>query len=119
MGKIIVTVEPSVENAVKALNEKADGFITQPFDSQKLLDTVRKLVDEKRNEYLQMLMEVENAKKDNPILEYHTPRPMIAFEHFVDLFLIQPTRFLQVIEEGQFGSDYLPLKLTFVIIDLS
>jgi DNA-binding NtrC family response regulator len=73
MVKIIITGEPSVENAVKALYEKADGFITKPFDPQELLDTVRKLIAEKKDEYLQMLMEVENAKKNNPFLGYKTP----------------------------------------------
>jgi len=73
MVKIIVTGEPSIENAVKALYEKADGFITKPFDPQDLLDTVRKLIAEKKNEYLQMLTEAETAKKNNPFLGYGTP----------------------------------------------
>jgi DNA-binding NtrC family response regulator len=73
MVKIIVTGEPSIENAVKALYEKADGFITKPFDPQDLLDTVRKLIAEKKNEYLRMLTEAEKAKKNNPFLGYGTP----------------------------------------------
>lgn len=73
MVKIIITGEPSVENAVKALYEKADGFVSKPFDSQELLETIRKLVAEKKDEYLQMLTEMENAKKNNPLLGYQTP----------------------------------------------
>jgi DNA-binding NtrC family response regulator len=73
MVKIIITGEPSVENAVKALYEKADGFVSKPFDSQELLETIRKLVAEKKDEYLQLLTEAENAKKNNPILGYQTP----------------------------------------------
>jgi DNA-binding NtrC family response regulator len=73
MVKIIITGEPSVENAVKALYEKADGFVSKPFDSQELLETIRKLVAEKKDEYLQLLTEAENAKKNNPILGYHAP----------------------------------------------
>jgi len=73
MVKIIVTGEPSIENAVKALNEKADGFITKPFDPQELLETIRKLMTEKQSEYLQMLAEVENAKKNTPIFRYQRP----------------------------------------------
>ena len=73
MVKIIVTGEPSVENAVKALYEKADGFITKPFDPHELLDTVRRLIAEKKNEYLEMLTEVENVKRNNPLLGYKTP----------------------------------------------
>ena len=48
-------------------------FITKPFDPQELLDTVRKLIGEKKNEYLRMLTEAETAKKNNPILGYGTP----------------------------------------------
>jgi DNA-binding NtrC family response regulator len=73
MVKIIITGEPSVENAVKALNEKADGFISKPFDPQEFLETIRKLIAEKKNEYLQMLIEVENAKKNNPVFKYQNP----------------------------------------------
>jgi DNA-binding NtrC family response regulator len=73
MVKIIITGEPSVENAVKALYEKADGFVSKPFDSQELLETIRKLVAEKKDEYLRMLTEAESAKKNNPILGYQTP----------------------------------------------
>ena len=73
MVKIIITGDPSVENAVKALYEKADGFITKPFDPQELLDTVKRLVAEKETEYLKMLTEVENVKKNNPLLGYKTP----------------------------------------------
>jgi DNA-binding NtrC family response regulator len=73
MVKIIITGDPSVENAVKALYEKADGFITKPFDPQELLDTVKRLVAEKEAEYLKMLTEVENVKKNNPLFGYKTP----------------------------------------------
>jgi DNA-binding NtrC family response regulator len=70
MVNIIVTGNPSIENAVKALNEKSDGFITKPFDPQELLEMIRKLIAEKKNEYLQILVEVENAKKANPLFVY-------------------------------------------------
>jgi len=73
MVKIIVTGHPSIENAVKALNEKSDGFISKPFDPQELLEMIRKLIVEKKNEYLQMLSEVENSKKNNPVFKYQQP----------------------------------------------
>ena len=44
----IVTGNPSYENAVQALYEKADGFITKPFDPPELLETIRKLIDDKK-----------------------------------------------------------------------
>jgi len=73
MVKIIVTGNPSIENAVKALNEKSDGFITKPFDPQELLDMIRKLIAEKKNDYLQMLAEVEKEKKNTPVFMYQHP----------------------------------------------
>jgi DNA-binding NtrC family response regulator len=73
MVKIIITGEPSVENAVKALNEKADGFITKPFDPQELIEMIRKLIVEKQNEYLQMFSKVEGAQKNNLYVKYQSP----------------------------------------------
>jgi DNA-binding NtrC family response regulator len=72
MVKIVVTGDPSIENAVKALYEKADGFVTKPFDPQELLETIRKLIDEKKNEYLQVLAEVEKEEKNtSPFMHQH------------------------------------------------
>lgn len=73
MVRIIITGYPSIENAVDALNEKSDGFILKPFDVLKLLETIRKLLAEKKNEYLQMVAEVENAKKNNPFFNHQRP----------------------------------------------
>jgi DNA-binding NtrC family response regulator len=73
MVKIIITGEPSVENAVKALNEKADGFIIKPFDPQELIEMIRKLIVEKQNEYLQMFSKVEGAQKNNLYVKYQSP----------------------------------------------
>lgn len=73
MVKIIITGHPSIENAVKALNEKSDGFISKPFDPQELLAMIKKLIVEKQNDYLQMLKEVEHAHKTNPFVKYQNP----------------------------------------------
>ena len=73
MVRIIITGDPSVENTVKALYEKADGFITKPFDPHELLDTVRRLIVEKKDEYLRIMSEMEDAKKNSPIFKYQTP----------------------------------------------
>ena len=73
MVKIIITGNPSIENAIKALNEKSDGFIVKPFDPQELLDMIRRLVAEKKSEYLQMIAEVEKAKKNTPLFMYQNP----------------------------------------------
>ena len=73
MVKIIITGQPSIENAVRALNEKSDGFISKPFDPQELLAMIKKLIVEKQNDYLQMLKEVEDAQKNNPFVKYQNP----------------------------------------------
>ena len=38
--KIIVTGYPSIETAINAVNNGADGYLTKPFKSQELLDKV-------------------------------------------------------------------------------
>jgi two-component system response regulator AtoC len=73
MVKIIITGYPSIENAVTALNEKSDGFISKPFDPQELLEMIKKLIAEKQDDYLQMYQEVEDAQKNNPFVKYKSP----------------------------------------------
>lgn len=73
MVKIIITGHPSIENAVKALNEKSDGFISKPFDPQDLLAMIKKLIVEKQNDYVQMMKEVEDAQRNNPYVKYQNP----------------------------------------------
>lgn len=73
MIKIIITGHPSIENAMKSVNRKADGYILKPFDITSLLITIRRLIDEKTNEYFQMFSEVERAKQGSPIFKYEHP----------------------------------------------
>jgi DNA-binding NtrC family response regulator len=73
MVKIIVTGYPSIENAAKAVNEKADGYIIKPIDPEKLLEMIEKLLKEKQNAYLQMFSEVERTKTNTPIFKYQHP----------------------------------------------
>jgi DNA-binding NtrC family response regulator len=73
MVRIIITGYPSIENAVKAVNEKSDGYILKPFNIPELLETIKKLLAEKTNEYFQMFTEVEKAKKDTPLFKYQHP----------------------------------------------
>ena len=42
--KIIITGNPSQENAIAALNKGADAYILKPFDPAKLLATIRDLI---------------------------------------------------------------------------
>ena len=73
MVKIIVTGYPSIENAAKSVNEKADGYIIKPIDPAKLLEMIDRLIKEKQNEYLHMFSEVERAKESTPIFRYQHP----------------------------------------------
>ena len=73
MVKIIITGHPSIENAAKSVNEKADGYITKPFNVQELMGMIKKLIEEKSNAYLKMFAEVEQAKKNTPVFSYQRP----------------------------------------------
>jgi two-component system response regulator AtoC len=59
MVKIIITGFPSLENAVKAVNEGAHGYILKPFNIGELLKMIRKRLDEKAAEYLRIRTEME------------------------------------------------------------
>ena len=63
MIRIIITGYPSVDNAIKALNEGADGYVLKPFDPQQLLETIRKLLNEKNTEKIRMFMEMEKGNR--------------------------------------------------------
>ena len=73
MVRIIITGYPSIENAVTAVNEKADGYILKPFNPADLLEKIKKLIADKKNEYLTMLREVEQAKQNTPQTKYQNP----------------------------------------------
>ena len=73
MVKIIITGHPSIENAVTAVNERADGYILKPFNPTDLLNMIAKLIDEKKNQYFTMLKEVEQAKQSTPQTKYKDP----------------------------------------------
>ena len=73
MVRIIITGHPSIENAAKAVNEKADGYIMKPFDVPELLGMIKKLIEDKQNAYLKMFADVEQAKKTTPVFRYQHP----------------------------------------------
>jgi DNA-binding NtrC family response regulator len=73
MVKIIVTGHPSIENAVKAVNDKADGYILKPFDVPLLLETIKRCITDKTNAYFQMFTEVDQAKQHIPLFVYQHP----------------------------------------------
>jgi DNA-binding NtrC family response regulator len=73
MVRIIITGHPTVENAAKSVNEKADGYVMKPFDVPELLGMIKKLFEEKTNAYFKMFADVEQAKKNTPIFKYQHP----------------------------------------------
>jgi DNA-binding NtrC family response regulator len=63
MVRIIVTGFPSLENAIKAVNEAADGYVLKPWNAKELLKTIRKHLDEKTTEYLRIRTEIEESNR--------------------------------------------------------
>jgi two-component system cell cycle response regulator len=50
MRKIIVTGYPTLQNAVKAVNEGADSYIMKPFDVEKILETIKEQLKKQEDE---------------------------------------------------------------------
>jgi DNA-binding NtrC family response regulator len=73
MIRIIITGHPSTESAMKAVNERADGYVLKPFEVTELLEMISRLLLEKANEYLRIFAEVVRAKDNTPVVKY--PRP--------------------------------------------
>ena len=63
MINILITGHPSIENAVKAIDEKADGYILKPANVQLILNVIKKAIKDKQTAYFQMFTEVENEKR--------------------------------------------------------
>jgi DNA-binding NtrC family response regulator len=73
MVKIIITGHPSIENAVKSVNEKADGYLLKPVNIAEMLEMLKKILAEKANEYVQMIKMVEEAQASTPFTKYQNP----------------------------------------------
>jgi DNA-binding NtrC family response regulator len=73
MIRIIITGHPSIENAMKAVNERADGYVLKPFEVTDLLKMIAKLLTEKTNEYLRISTEVTHEKESTPAVKYQRP----------------------------------------------
>ncbi|MGA3192370.1 MAG: response regulator [Candidatus Bathyarchaeia archaeon] len=70
MIRIIITGHPSLESAMKAVNERADGYVLKPFEVTELLQKIRRLLEEKTNEYLRISDETAHAKESTPVVKY-------------------------------------------------
>ena len=73
MIKIIITGHPSLESAMKAVNERADGYILKPFEVADLLELIKRLLTEKTDEYLRIYGEAMRAKENIPPIKYQNP----------------------------------------------
>jgi DNA-binding NtrC family response regulator len=73
MIRIIITGHPSLESAMKAVNERADGYVPKPFEVVELLAMITKLLTEKTNEYLRIFTETAHAKENTPVVKYQSP----------------------------------------------
>ena len=70
---IMITGTPSLENAVKAVNERADAYMMKPLDMADLIKTIEKLLKEKTSEYVRMFAEASRAQQSAPIFKYQKP----------------------------------------------
>jgi DNA-binding response OmpR family regulator len=50
MRKIMVTGFPSQQNAISAVNQKADAYLIKPVDIEKLLETIREQLSQQKQE---------------------------------------------------------------------
>ncbi len=71
--RIIITGHPSMESAMKAVNERADGYMLKPFEVTELLAMIARLLTERTNEYLHISAEVTLAKENTPTVKYQRP----------------------------------------------
>lgn len=73
MVKIVITGHPSLESAMRAVNERADGYVLKPIEVTELLDKIKKLFTEKTDEYLRITTEAIRAKETTPTVKYQRP----------------------------------------------
>jgi len=62
---IIITGFPTLENAIKTINEGADGYILKPYDVQKLLEMIRKHLKKETAEHISNWMEFDHDNTRN------------------------------------------------------
>ncbi len=73
MIRIIITGHPSLESAMKAVNERADGYVLKPFEVAELLEMIKRLLTEKTNDYLRAFTEATRTKENTPVVKYQRP----------------------------------------------
>ncbi len=78
MKKIIVTGFPTLENAMKAVNEGADGYILKPVKMETLIETIEEHLSKQREEENYNERKVEEfiearARELDTMTKYHRP----------------------------------------------
>jgi DNA-binding NtrC family response regulator len=78
MKKIIITGFPSLQNAINALNEGADGYLLKPVSMDHLFKTIEEQLRRQREEEKYSEKKVEEfietrAKELESLLKYHNP----------------------------------------------
>jgi DNA-binding NtrC family response regulator len=78
MKKIIVTGFPTLENAMKAVNEGADGYILKPVKIETLIETIEEHLSKQREEEKFNERKVEEfiearARELDTMTKYHRP----------------------------------------------
>jgi YesN/AraC family two-component response regulator len=73
MITIIITGYPTLDNAIKAVNQKSDGYILKPINISELLQTITKRLNEKQSQYFRMFSEVERSKEQPQFPEIDIP----------------------------------------------
>ena len=78
MKKIIVTGFPTLENAMKAVNEGADGYILKPVKIETLIETIEEHLSKQREEEKFNERKVEEfiearARELDTMTKYHKP----------------------------------------------
>ena len=78
MKKIIVTGFPTLENAMKAVNEGADGYVLKPVKMEELIETIEEHLRKQREEEKYNERKVEEfiearARELDTMTKYHRP----------------------------------------------
>lgn len=78
MKKIIVTGFPTIENAMKAVNEGADGYILKPVRIEELIEAIEEHLRKQREEEKYSERKVEEfiearARELDTMTKYHRP----------------------------------------------
>ncbi len=63
MIKIVITGFPTLENAMETVNEGAEGYILKPFDTEKLLEMIRKHLKRETAEHISNWMEFDQDRE--------------------------------------------------------